>query len=412
MRVLHLNTHSSGGSYEYAALLSTALAEQGIESHLRCKNSPPAEPSRLFLDRVIRRLYVSFSTEPWHGTRRLLSPPAPEDLEGVDVVHLHTVADWFDVPRWLETLPGRMGVVISLHDMWHVTGGCFLYRGCDRYANAVHPCDPCPILRWPASRVLAKAAHSRKLQAYRNCGARMVANSRWLAEIAGRSPLAKACGGVRVIPPGIDTMVFRPQDKNLCRKYLDLPADAFVIVTGGASLNDVNKNVPWLFEQLSHLPDPRGVMVLAFGEGTMPLLDRLNVRFTGGIRERRDLARLFAAADVFVSASLMETYGLTLVEAMACGTPVVAFRVGGIPEAAANGQGAILCEPQHAAALIEAITKLRNSPELRARLGDIAQKTTHIRNAPGSFANRFAELYRERVRLAKAPSNSASVLLA
>ena len=138
----------------------------------------------------------------------------------------------------------------------------------------------------------------------------MVANSQWLAEIAERSPIAKACGGVRVIPPGIDTAVFRPQDRDECRKQLSLPDDAFVIITGGASLNDTNKNVPWLFEQLSHLPDFSGVIVLAFGEGTVPVPDGLNVRFTGDIRDRHDLARLLAAADVFVSASLMETYGL------------------------------------------------------------------------------------------------------
>ena len=163
MRVLHLNTHASGGSYEYAALLCTALAEQGIESHVLCKNSPSAETGRALLDRVIRRSYVSFSTEPWHGTWRLLSPPAPEELDGIDVVHLHTVADWFDVPRWLETLPRRIGVVISIHDMWHVTGGCFLYRGCDRYASETHRCDPCPILKWPANRFLAKTAHSAEV---------------------------------------------------------------------------------------------------------------------------------------------------------------------------------------------------------------------------------------------------------
>jgi glycosyltransferase involved in cell wall biosynthesis len=395
MRVLHLNTHASGGSYEYATLLSTALAKQGIESHVLCKNSPSAETSRPLLDRVIRRSYVSFSTEPWHGTWRLLSPPAAEDLEGVDVVHLHTVADWFDIPRWLETVPRRMGVVISLHDMWHVTGGCFLYHGCDLYANQTHACDSCPILKWPANRFLAKAAHSRKLGAYPNCGARMVANSRWLAEIVGRSPIAKACGGVRVIPPGIDTTVFKSQDKYLCRKQLDLPADAFVIVTGGASLTDANKNASWLFKQLSRLPDLRGVVVLAFGEGAVVVPDGLNVQFTGGIRERHDLARLFAAADVFVSASLMETYGLTLVEAMACGIPVVAFRVGGIPESAPDGQVAILCALQDGAALIGAIMKLRDSPQLRDRFGALAHETAHHRNAASSFANAFAQLYRE-----------------
>ena len=397
MRVLHLNTHASGGSYEYAALLSSALAEQGIASRVLCKNSPAAETGGPLLDSVIRRSYVSFSTEPWHGTWRLLSPPTPQELEGIDVVHLHTMADWFDVPAWLERLPRGMGVVISVHDMWHVTGGCFLYRGCHRYANETHPCDACPILRWPANRFLAKAAHSWKLRAYQNCGARMVANSHWLAEIAARSPIAKACGGVEVVPPGIDTTVFKPQDKALCRKHLDLPEDAFVIVTGGASLTDENKNVPWLLAQLSALPDLDSIIILAFGEGAVPVPQGLNVRFTGGIRERRDLGRLLAAADVFVSASLMETYGLTLVEAMACGTPVVAFRVGGIPEAAPDGEAAILCPPHDGAALIDAITKLRNSPLLRGRLGTLAQETAHHRNAASSFSNAFAQLYRECV---------------
>src|ERR1700746_2125675 len=139
MRVLHLNTHSSGGSYEYAVLLSSALAEQGIESHVLSKDSQ-LQPGQPFLDRVIRKAYVSSSTEPWHGTRRLLSPPRTEELQGFDLVHLHTVADWFNVPRWLETLPTGISVVISLHDMWHFSGGCFFYRGGDRFTDTGAPC--------------------------------------------------------------------------------------------------------------------------------------------------------------------------------------------------------------------------------------------------------------------------------
>ena len=408
MKVLHLNTFTSGGSYEYAALLSTALAEQGIESHVLCKNAP-AKGVRFFLNRLIRRASVSLSREPWHGTRRLLSPPAAENLEGVDVVHLHTMGDWFDVPRWLESLPREMGVVVSLHDMWHVSGGCFLYRGCDRYTGS---CSPCPILKMPANRFLAADEHARKLRAYRNCRARLVANSQWLAEIARHSPMASACSGVRVIPPGIDTTVFRRHDKNLCRKHLGLPADAFVIITGGASLTDINKNVPWLLGQLAHLSDFQDILVVAFGEGTVAIPDGLNIRFTGGVRDRHELARLLAAADVFVSASLMETYGLTLVEAMACGTPVVAFRVGGIPEAAPDGQGAILCAPQDGAELIGAIMKLRDSPQLRETLGEAGRETTHVRNVPGSFADRFVQLYRDSIRVGKVPNahTSAAVM--
>ena len=160
MRVLHLNTHSSGGSHEYAVLLSTALAEQGIESHVLSRDSQQLQSGKPFLDRVIRKAYVSFSTEPWHGTRRLLSPPRAEELQGFDLVHLHTVADWFNVPSWLEALPTGIGVVITLHDMWHFTGGCFLYRGCDRFTET---CAPCPILKTPLNRVLAKDEQRRKI---------------------------------------------------------------------------------------------------------------------------------------------------------------------------------------------------------------------------------------------------------
>ena len=221
MRVLHLNTHSSGGSYEYAALLSNALAERGIESHVLSRDSQ-LQPGKSFLDRVIRKAYVSFSTEPWHGTRRFLSPPGAEELQGFDLVHLHTVADWFNVPSWLETLPSWIGVVITLHDMWHFTGGCFLYRGCDRFTET---CAPCPILKTPLNRVLAKDEQRRKLQAYRSRRVQFVANSQWLADLADRSAIVRACGCSRVIPPGIDTDVFRPQEKAQCRAELGIPRE-------------------------------------------------------------------------------------------------------------------------------------------------------------------------------------------
>jgi glycosyltransferase involved in cell wall biosynthesis len=388
MRVLHLNTHSSGGSHEYAALLSTALAEQGIESRVLSRDSQQL-PGKSFLDRVIRKAYVSFSTEPWHGTRRLLSPPRAEELQGFDLVHLHTVADWFNVPSWLETLPSGVGVVITLHDMWHLTGGCFLYRGCDRFTET---CAPCPILKTPLNRVLAKDEQRRKLQAYRSRRVQFIANSQWLAELADRSRIVRACGRSRVITPGIDTEVFRPQDKAQCRVELGIPPDAFVIAAGAASLTDINKNIPWLLEQLAGLSELEDVLVVLAGEGTLEIPVGLNVRLTGGITDRIKRAMLFSAADVFVSASLMETYGLTLIEAMSCGIPVVAFRTGGVSEAVPD-EGGILCELLEADAFKAAIQKLRHSEELRNELGNSARKLVAARNAKSRFAAAFALVY-------------------
>jgi glycosyltransferase involved in cell wall biosynthesis len=223
----------------------------------------------------------------------------------------------------------------------------------------------------------------------------MVATSRWFAGIAEQSPIAKACGGVRVIPPGIDTAVFRPQHKRQCREELAVPEEAFVIATGCASLTDMNKNVPWLLEQLSRLPDLKNVRILVFGEGRVPVPDGMDVQFTGGLVDRRNLARVFASADVFVTASLMETYGLTLVEAMGCGTPVVAFRIGGIPEAAPDEQVGFLCEPLDGPALLAVVGKLRSSPQLRQGLGSAASELAFTRNAKTQFAGAFAQIYRD-----------------
>jgi glycosyltransferase involved in cell wall biosynthesis len=388
MRVLHLNTHSSGGSHEYAVLLSTALAEEGIESHVLSRDSQ-LQLGKSLLDRVIRKAYVSFSTEPWHGTRRLLSPPRAEELQGVDLVHLHTVADWFNVPSWLETLPSGLGVVISLHDMWHFTGGCFLYRGCDRFTET---CAPCPILKVPLNRVLAKDEQRRKLQAYQSRRVQFVANSQWLADLADRSAIVRACGCSRVTPPGIDTEVFRPQKKAQCRAELGIPRDVFVIAAGAASLTDINKNIPWLLEQLAGLSELEDVLVVLLGEGTLEIPIGLNVRLTGGVGDRIKRAMFFNAADVFVSASLMETYGLTLIEAMSCGIPVVAFRTGGVPEAVPD-EGGILCALLDATAFKAAIQKLRHSEALRNDLGNAARKLVAARNAKSQFAAAFARVY-------------------
>jgi len=389
MTVLHLNTHTSGGSYEYAALLSTALAERGIESEVLCKNSIPAQSGRLLLDRIIRRSYVSLSTEPWHGTRRLLPAPAPEDLQEVDVVHLHTVADWFNVPSWLTRLPTHMAVVISVHDMWHVSGGCFLYRGCDLYADT---CAPCPILKQPFNWVLAKDEQRRKLRAYRDRRARFVASSQWLADLAQKSPIVRASGRVRVIPPAIDTDVFRPQEKAECRAKLGIAPDVFVIAGGAASLTDTNKNIPWLLEQLARLPELEKLIVLLAGESAVEIPARPNVRMIGGIADRTARGIFYGAADVFVSASLMETYGFTLIEAMSCGVPVVAFRTGGIPEAVSE-EGGILCALLDADAFRAAIQKLRNCEELRNELGNAASKLVATRNAKSRFGAAFARVY-------------------
>ena len=152
-----------------------------------------------------------------------------------------------------------------------------------------------------------------------------------------------------------------------------------------------------MLDQLATLPELEDVLVVLAGKGTLEIPANLNVQLTGGVADPVKRATLFGAADVFVSASLMETYGLTLIEAMSCGIPVVAFRTGGIPEAVPQ-QAGILCELLDAQAFKTAIQRLRDSEQLRNELGNGGRKLVAARNGGSRFAAAFARVYEVSLR--------------
>ena len=109
MRVLHFKSYTSGGGYQDPTVLCDVLAKKEIESRLLCKASSPARGRQLLFNRLIRRSFVSLSREPWHGTRRLLLSPGPENWEKIDV-DLHTGADRFHF-RALEEVVVKQGMI-------------------------------------------------------------------------------------------------------------------------------------------------------------------------------------------------------------------------------------------------------------------------------------------------------------
>lgn len=367
--------------------LSNSLQKRGIDSQLIHRPIVDKNNLRSIVDRFLRRVYVTSSHSALHPTWRISRPPL---LEKATIVHLHTVADWFDVPHWLLSLPTHVGVVVSLHDLWHVSGGCFVYRNCQKLSQN---CQPCPILKYPANQVLATQSQHHKLKIYQKRNAQLVANSQWLASVAEQSPVARACDGIKIIPPSILTNIFKPWDRVKSRKEWKISCDKFVILTGCASLTDENKNTSWLLAQLAKLPCKEEILVIAFGDSILPSPPELNVRFVGQIQDRLRLARLMAAADVFVSASKMETYGLTLVESISCGTPVVAFETGGIPEAVPKNYGSCLVPRENGGAMLQAILDLKqNMNHLSPKIAR-ASALIRERNCPDKFVDQYINLY-------------------
>jgi glycosyltransferase involved in cell wall biosynthesis len=304
-----------------------------------------------------------------------------------DVVHLHTVADWFDVPAWLAELPKRIKVVIGMHDLWHVSGGCFVYGACERFHDK---CLPCPLLHFPAKHILAANELRRKREIYRQREVRFVANSQWLKSNVAGSPVVYGAA-VAVIPPPVDTRVFHILDRTQCRARLGLGPEALVVATGCASLTDKNKDTPGLLRMLRELEVP-GLVVLVFGDGQISAPPGLDVRFLGKQTCRESLARIYSAADLFTSASRMETYGLTLAEAYACGCAVVAHDTGGISEALPKDASVSLVPLQDRAAFVAALSFQIQGCQSRFSVAN-TNRAAPCAAAPSETAGMFCEVY-------------------
>lgn len=204
-----------------------------------------------------------------------------------------------------------------------------------------------------------------------------------------------------VIPNGIDLERFSPRGCRLeARRRLGLPDDARVAITVThitpvKGMDVLAEAAPRILEQL---PETWFVVV---GDGDEPdeasfrrLLDDRGLRdrfILAG--DRTDIPDLLEAADLFVLPSRSEGQPNALIEAMAMGLPIVATRVGGVPELAADGEEALLVPPESPPALASACTSVLASPELGRRLGAAGRDRARRAHDAAVMARQYESLY-------------------
>ena len=318
------------------------------------------------------------------GTARLLAlPPAAPDI-----VHLHNLhGGYFDL-RALGPLSARVPVCATLHDAWLLTGHCAHSFDCERWRTG---CGHCPDLTIePALRRDGTAENwERKRAIYATSRLHVSAPSQWLLDRVRQSMLAPAVASARVIPNGVDTAAFSPGDATRARATFGIPAHATVLmVTTG------EPGAPWrdtallgaALERLQAASPNRAFTLLATGRaaltGLSPALTARTV-VTGHLAADR-MVDAFRAADVYIHAARVDTFPTAVIEALACGVPVVATRTGGIPEQVlglpadalqATHSGSIpdatgvLVEPGDADAMAVATGALLANPLLRRAMG-------------------------------------------
>ena len=154
-------------------------------------------------------------------------------------------------------------------------------------------------------------------------------------------------------PLGVDTEIFNPARRgDTLRECLGLPARSRVLVFAGRFAEE--KNLPVLFQAFARLGTPYHLLLIGGGRRARPAA---NVTMMPYCRDSHELARWIASADALVHAGTQETFGLVILEAMACGRPVVVARAGAFPECVDETVGA-LAEPHSAAGMAEAIASL------------------------------------------------------
>jgi glycosyltransferase involved in cell wall biosynthesis len=412
MKIAMLNTFDGGGGAARSAFrLHQGLLASDIKSvfiTLYKKRADPAivsGPTRLnkvialirpLLDMIPMKLYRNRDQRQPFSTAYI--PPQRITRKAVansDLVHLHWIVHGFLNVEYLAE--AQRPIVWTLHDSWAFTGGCHLPAACTRYQSK---CGQCPQLGSTTDRDLTRLNWHRKARAWKDLKLVIVAPSHWLATCAKNSSLfGKA--RIEVIPNGIDTKIFKPNDKKVCRQIMGLPEGARIILFGAmGATNDENKGFDLLLKALPQLSkDENGrenVLVIFGAESPLNVPEfGMPYRYMGTITDDIALSVLYSAADVMVVPSRQENLPNTVMEAMACGTPAVAFRTGGLPDLIDHLTCGYLAQPFDTSDLASGIEWVLKQQTERPSIGALCRDKVEREFSLAVVSERYIQLYRE-----------------
>ncbi len=345
------------------------------------------------------------------ATRHLLqlSPHRP------DILHCHNLhGEYFDL-RQLPSISAAVPTVLNVRDAWMTSGHCAFSLGCQKWMTG---CGKCPDLSlFPAAKRDATSYNwKRKKSILGRSRVYLATPSKWMMDIVERSILAPSIIDARVIPNGVDTSTFHPGSQSVSRKQLGLPSDAVIMMTAAYGLrNNIWKDYKTLHSALAFLGrvwTGRDLLMLVVGEnGREEKIGKVTVRNIPYQIKSSDMVHYYRASNLYLHAAKVESFGNVLIEARACGTPVISTAVGGIPEQIKslgwNGIPAdirsygideatgVLTPPGDGRAMGTVALDLLNHPERCRALSDSGIKDIDRNFSVFVQAERFLSWYRE-----------------
>lgn len=425
LTILQVSTSEQrGGAEQVARALFHSYRALGHQSFLAVGRGPAADPDVITLSGRRRVAHHAAGAgrllDRWRGLESYRYP-ASRHLHAVlphdpDVVHAHNLhGGYFDL-RELAPLSHRQPLVLTLHDAWLLSGHCAHSLDCERWRTG---CGHCPDLTiYPAIRRDATALNwQRKRDVVRAAHLNVATPSVWLMERLQASLLGPAVRAARVIPNGVDLTRFAPGDASAARLRLRLPPDRPVLLTVGTDLR-TNTFKDWAVvrgaagvaaERLA-----QDLLLVALGErGQTERSGRCEIRFVPFVDDAGLMVEYYRAADLYMHGARADTFPGAVVEALACGTPVVATPVGGIPEqvkslgeAAAEDATGVLVPGGDHEQMGQAVARLLGEPERRQRMARSARVDAQHRFDFNRQRDAYLSWYEELIEERRARSSS------
>jgi glycosyltransferase involved in cell wall biosynthesis len=415
VKIIHLNTYAGNGGAGRACMrLNKALKAEGVESVLAVnflfRDNPEVEnlskgffskwfsAAGIILERMTAKLFsknvpIPFSFPVWGKdiSRNKL-------LNSADIIHLHWINHAFLRPEDIALLANlNKPIVWTFHDSNAFTGGCHVRYDCDHFMKE---CGDCPVLKYSGADDSSHRIWKRKLKAYSKLNLNIIAPSKWMAESVKKSSLLASSDFVN-IPNTLDTAVFKPSEKLEARKKLGLNPDKFLLMSGFMpSRKDLHKGTTYLKEAIElfiskHKISPDSVELIVFGNRNEKNVPEFPIKttFLGTISDDEKLALCYSAADAFLAPSLEDNLPNTVMESLACGTPVIAFTTGGIPDMVSHKYNGYLAEYKSSVDLAAGIFWLYKEAN-RVELNVHARQTVEAHFSEQIIAQQHIELYK------------------
>lgn len=310
------------------------------------------------------------------------------EINRADVLHFHWMSGLLDYDNF--DLIADKPIVWTLADMAAFTGGCHYAEGCEGYKTN---CSGCKLVG-PNSGIVEHTWQTKRKAYEKLNNLTVICPSRWLADKAAESELFKRFP-IKMIPNPVPLSRFFPVNKMVARVKLGLALERKYVLFGAENLTNRRKGGDLLVQALEVLKKTQDscIEILTFGYANIELpFPQVKMGFCA---DEDTLRLIYSAADVFAFPSKEDNSPLTVSEAMACGTPVISFPVGNVPELVThkvNGYVARVGDVADFAKGVEWAFSGRSSTRLKRSLSGVIALRKN--NDPMVSAHRHLELYR------------------